>query len=366
MRNFIRLLLIALVIPATGRAGVEAAVMIDNWAIPQEWIDGSKKEGEVVVRGTDRPRQFAKMAKKFNERFPWIKIDFTRVGSSRNRITKTLMEWKTGKIHLDMITNTAGGRLKYRAAKGPLGEGVLIDLRNLPFWNDYDPLFHGPEGRIISRSMRSWCMGYNTEKVKEHELPKTWDELATNARWANRNLALGNRPHLVFLQLWYAKGEEWAKNWLTGLVNRQKIQLRNEGMSSLVGLLVAGEFDAHMPAADYAVRKMVDKCAPVSLHCPEVVPTLPSDMGIINGAPHPNSVKLLFTWWLSKEGQETQYKASFNPPTHPALTGEAYRPMAKAVKGKKIVVLPQAEHEKLLPTVQEFFNKTWLGAGGRE
>jgi ABC-type Fe3+ transport system substrate-binding protein len=51
------------------------------------------------------------------------------------------------------------------------------------------------------------------------------------------------------------------------------------------------------------VREFAERGAPVSFHCPSIVPMAPTQIGILRGSPAPNGAKIFVDWFLSKEGQ---------------------------------------------------------------
>lgn len=87
----------------------------------------------------------------------------------------------------------------------------------------------------------------------------------------------------------------------------------------MIALTIVGEFDASIPSAGYRTLQYVQQGAPVGWACPEPVPLAISEMGILRGNPHPNASKLFANWFLSKEGQLSQYYANRAPPVHKDL-----------------------------------------------
>src|SRR5262249_4617315 len=53
-------------------------------AVSPAILDGAKKEGKVVLRMTIPPRQFESVRTAFNERYPFVKVDYvSAVGRDR-------------------------------------------------------------------------------------------------------------------------------------------------------------------------------------------------------------------------------------------------------------------------------------------
>ncbi|MCZ6624551.1 MAG: extracellular solute-binding protein, partial [Deltaproteobacteria bacterium] len=195
--------------------------------VPKKFIEGAKKEGKLRILSTLDPRQAKAIFKPFNERYPYVSIEYSRASGPIRRI-KTLTALKQGRLVTDILTGVGGSYFLFREANG------LEDLRDIPNWKNNPEGTKDPDGFWVGMHLRYWCMGYNTELVKKEDLPKKWEDLVTNPRWRNKNLALGNRAQLWALMLWKAKGEEWTKNFLTKLFTEVKPQLRKEGMNAML------------------------------------------------------------------------------------------------------------------------------------
>jgi len=325
--------------------------------VPKKWIEGAKKEGNLRILSTLDPRQAKAIFKPFKERYPFISIEYSRASGPIRRI-KTLTALKQGRLVTDILTGVGGSYFLYREANG------LEDLRDIPNWKNNPEGTKDPDGFWVGMHLRYWCMGYNTELVKKEDLPKKWEDLLTNPRWRNKNLALGNRAQLWALMLWKAKGEEWTKNFLTKLFTEVKPQLRKEGMNAMLGLTIVGEFHGNIPAGGYRALQKVKLGAPMGWTCPEPVPVAVSEMTVLRGSPNINSAKLFINWFLSKEGQIAQYVTNFAPPVHKDLRGKQYLPFPDAIIGKKISFRDPGMEVDLQPKVLKFWNELWLAGGG--
>ena len=52
-----------------------AAEVSKELQVPQAWIDGAKREGKVVVYGSDSPDSLRGTIKAFNQRYPFITVE---------------------------------------------------------------------------------------------------------------------------------------------------------------------------------------------------------------------------------------------------------------------------------------------------
>lgn len=325
--------------------------------VPQAWIEGAKKEKKVRFFSTLDPRQAKKLIVPFNERYPFIDVEYSRA-SHEDRTVKTLVALKSGRLVTDILTGIGGTYFMYREANG------LEDMRDIPNLKNNPKDTVDPDGYWVGMHLRYWCMSYNTELVKKENLPKKWEDLLTNPAWRDGNLALGNRAQLWALMVWNAKGEEWTKNFLTRLFTEVKPQLRKEGMNAMMELAMAGEYHANVPAGGYRARQKVAMGAPIGWTCPEPVPVAVSEMSILKGAPNMNSAKIFINWFLSKEGQISQYAANFAPPVHKDLQTKEFLPFPEEIIGKKTSFREPSIELEIQPKLLKFWNELWLAGGG--
>ena len=326
--------------------------------MPKAWLDGARKEGKLRVFSTFDPGQFDTLARPFKERYPFIEIEYSRA-SHEDRAVRTLVAYKNKRIVADILTGLGGSYFMYKEV------GALDDMRVIPNLKNNPPETVDPEGLWVGMHMRYWCMAFNTKQLKKEDMPKRWDDLLTNPKFRNGNLAIGNRPQLWALSLWKANGEKWAKDFLTKLFNDVRPQLRREGMNAMLELLAAGEFNATIPSAEYRTYKKNLDGAPVSYHCPEPVPIAVSEMGILKGAPNINAARIFVNWFLSKEGQIAQYVADYAPPVHKDLRRKEFVPFADEILTKKGAFRDPVIEVEIQPKLLAFWDELWMRSGGR-
>lgn len=328
-------------------------------AVPKEWIEAARKEGAMRMNASWDPPQYRKLNEAFVERYPFIKHEYNR-GSRQERTLKPLMAFESsGRVTSDLIGGIGATYALFKKA------GALADMRDLPGWKNVPDGMKDAEGLWVGQRLRYWCMAYNTDKVKKEDLPKTWDDILTNPVWRNGNLGIANRPNLWFANLWALPelGEAWGKPYLQKLFSDVKPQLRKEGANALLGLVIAGEFNAVIPGAAYRTLQYVKKKAPISWHCPEPVPLAISELSMMKGGPNPYAAKLWVNWFLSKEGQMAQYHAENSPPVHKDLQIEAFLSFPEQLVGKKVAFRDPVQLEEDLPKVLAIWNPLWDPSG---
>lgn len=326
--------------------------------VPAAWIEGSKKEGSVKILGSWDPGQFNIMVAPFKERYPWLRMDYSR-GDFDNRALNPVIALQQGRYIADVITGFGGSDNYYKETD------ALENLKPLPGFKNPLPNTGDPDGRWIGARLRYWCMSYNTSLVPKEKLPRQWVDLLTDPHWRNGNLALVNRPQLWLLMLQGEFGDGWAQDFMKRLFSEVRPQQRKEGANAMLALAVAGEYHASLPAADYRTKQYADRGAPLSWHCPEPIPMAVSQMGILKGNPHPNAARMWVNWLLSKEGQIAQFRGDLATPVHRDLQLPEFVAYPEQIKGRKIAVrVPDLLVE--IDKLNKDWMQHWTRVGGAE
>lgn len=317
-------------------------------AVPKEILAGAKKEGALTILGSWRPSEFTKLSAPFKKRYPFLKIKYNYGRAFNARAIKPIVAFKEGRYITDAVTGFGGSRQLYKKSK------ALEDLRDLPgFKNALDG--NDPDGNWVAIRLRFWCMAYNKNRVKKADLPKTWSDILTNARWHNGKIGVANRPQLWLLMLRKAKGKAWTDSYIDKFFTTVRPQLRKEGLNALVTLVVAGEIDASIPTGPSRVARYAEKGAPVGWHCPTPIPRAYSRTAILKGSPHRNAAKLWVNWLISKEGQVTQYYAEGTAPSHKDLQMPQLLTYSEEVHGREQV----SEDISQLSDLKKVWGKYW-------
>ncbi|HET9150006.1 MAG TPA: extracellular solute-binding protein [Alphaproteobacteria bacterium] len=326
---------------------------------PAAIVEGAKKEKTLTISGSIRADEFQKIVAPFRERYPFLSVRYSS-GDQNARNIKPLVAYQEGRVLYDIIEGLGVNLSQYRAA------GALEKLTDIPNIKNIPADVRDPEQFWVAPRLRYWCMTYNTNTIKDSDLPKTWDDLLTDKRLFNGHLGVVNRPNDFMIMLWGAKGPEWSKNFMQKLFNVVQPQLRKEGSDAAVGLVAAGEFDVGMPLASYRTYQYVKRGAPLSWHCPEPVPLSFSAMVVVHKSPHVNAAKLYVNWFLSKEAQLAQFYADGSPPIHKELQDKRFVLYSDQIVGKKMAPRWPSLLEHDMKTVAELWNDAWQNAAPKK
>ncbi len=349
---------------ATAAAGAAAAVDISKpvapkvatleaeLALPDAVLQGAKKEGKFTWTSSIDKDVAKTVMDAFMKRYPDVQPQYQE-GSEETRTVRTLTEFKAGRNKLDVAMGLGGFLGEYKAAN------ALSKLTDLPAYANYDPPFRDTQSEWGGVRSQYWSIGYNTDKVKDDELPKTWDDL-TDPKWKGR-IGLGDRPQLWAEHLWKQWGADRTTEFLKKLF-ANGVQRRKEGLDAAAQLLGAGEFDLYVPSAPYRIEGLVKKKTPVGWWSPDMLPVSFSDITILNNIPNPNSAKVFVNWFLSREGQDVYCKADFAAPTHPALRlDKQYLGIfADRLLSRKWINVAPDEELAILPDVRKVWQALWV------
>lgn len=325
--------------------------------VPGAWIAGARKGGKLRISGSSRRRDFKRLAAPFRERYPFIKIDYTR-GSRSNRVLKPLLAFRGGRYITDIITGMNTGIDKF------LEVDALTDLSDLPNRANIPIKFGGSSTKWIGARLRYYCLAYNTKLVKKSELPKTWEDLMTSKALHNHKVALWWGVGSWLMPLWGAKGPEWTTQFIHDIFGKLKAERRKEGMTALTKLTAAGEFKATLAVAAYMVTRVSKKGGPVAFHCPDTVMVNATITGVLKGSPNTHAAKLFLNWLLSLEGQLFQYRHTGSRPIHKALQTEKFMPFPKETLGKTMAFLDPGKMVDEIPALMKIWKPYWEGGSG--
>src|SRR5262245_48769473 len=86
-------------------AGLLALVLIPRWILAQSIIDDAKKEGKVVFYASMEAQSAQMLVAQFEKRYPFIKVDATRIGSER-MATRLIAEAQGRKVQADVVNQS--------------------------------------------------------------------------------------------------------------------------------------------------------------------------------------------------------------------------------------------------------------------
>jgi ABC-type Fe3+ transport system substrate-binding protein len=308
--------------------------------VPAEWVEKAKKSPTVKITGSDDVPLYAKLIKPFQERYPFIKVQYD-TGSANERVIKPLVAYQTGRFLTDVVFSMDASTSDY--AKGD----TSANLKDLPTYNSSLPGANPASGLTVAFRARPYCLSYNTQLVKHEQMPKTWADLPNSEILAHGRMGAVMLPHLWMMPLWGKYGEAWATKYLDDYFKKLQPSVRQEGINAVTALVGAGELYASMPAYPERIKELQDKGAPVAWYCPDMVPLNFSRVAIFKNSPGTWAGRIYVNWLLSKEGQLTQLAVFGTPPIHKDLQSPDFYIFPDEIRGKPFISFDdQAQTDK--------------------
>jgi len=329
--------------------GVSLLSISPLWAQSLEKIvEGAKKEGKLKVGLTVRWEEAGKPgAKKFVEvfqtRYPFLKVEYERVGGSRER-ERVLTELAAGRVSYDVTV------LSETQVPIALQANVTekVDWKALGVTAQH---VH-PEGFGVNYRSQLYGIAYNRKLVPDDIGRKlTWEDCAA-PKW-KKKVAMDTRPrHLEILWQPHVWGREKTLAHARQLAANQTIFERDR--TGAMTKLALGEYaiDCGSFYSTYYEHTRSGRAERIGFTLAEPIPVNLGDVVFIpRGAAHPNGAKLWITWSLSEKGQKLLDEVEGNG--SPLIPGTQ---TAKLVKGKKAAWYePQyrAKAEEILKEILE-------------
>ena len=337
-------------LPVTVMDGLDAEL-----AVPAAMVAGAKKEGKVRVQLQMSEQEFVATTKLFKARYPGIELEYIRgIGA---QTMKVLVAYKTGTVIADVIAAYDSRLDEFRAAG-------LMKMSELPAYASLREEIKTPDGFDGADKMNYWCTTYSTERVKKADVPKTWDQLASDPKWRGGKLAVASNTGQTLLPTLAVRlGDAWTTGWLDKLFNEARPQLRKETLAATSKLVSVGEFDLVFAVQDYITERDAKRGMPVAPSCPEPLVGTWGKLGILKATPYPNAAKLYANWHMSKEGQIAAYVYARQVPVHGRLGGREFLPYPEEILGKKVLYRTD-DVLRAQPKIMGLWRQRWESAGG--
>ena len=255
-------------------------------------IEGAKKEGKLTYFTTMTISQSKQVADKFQERYPFIKVDLYRTGGGP-MLNKILTEALAGRHAWDVLSGRGEmflplmGKELLASYRSPEAKKIRADLVD-------------KEGYWTAYYVNPYALGYNTQLVKKQNVPKTYEELLHPKRKGGK-ISVDTEAYGLLSGLIRAWGREKASSYLKKLAALEPIPMR--GNTNRVQLVIAGEFPLIIAYAP-TIQRHTSKGAPIDWVPLEPVVVQVNPVMLAAKAPHPNAGKLFIDFVLSKEGQK--------------------------------------------------------------
>jgi len=279
-----------------------APVKVDS--IDELYEKAKKEGGKLNLYASLSANSIEVIFPAFSKRFPGLTVDHTDATGDK-LIARIVAEGRGGRV----IADAFGGGLTYISQ---MAEQKLLEPLAIPEAAAYPAQLKTDSW--IATDTQYFIIGWNTNLVKKGEDPKSFDDLA-NPKWKG-SLMGESRDFQLLMGL--AKGKFKSDDKAIDLVKRiaaNQVEF-HRGHSQLIEFLVAGQRPVCFTCYAHQFPPRVQKGAPIVALLTEGVGEIGGSVGVLKGAPHPNTALLWARWVTSEEGQRVFARAG-ETPAHP-------------------------------------------------
>ncbi len=254
-------------------------------------VEGARAEGKLVVYTTQPVTDATRIAKKFEEKYPFVKVELFRAATAT--VLNKLLAEARAKKHTSDIVYIAGFQASVIKKEGLYAPYLSPESRA------YQPEYKDPEGYWTASFINPYLMGYNTKMLTRKDIPETFEGFL-HPRWKGKKIGFDTDQVEWFANMLKVMGEEKGMDFFRKLV-AQRLDYRL-GHTLITTLVTAGEF----PVGTVYLRAVEEKKkGGAAIDWVGVAPVIAKEMtiGLTTHAPHPNTGKLFVDFVLSREGQ---------------------------------------------------------------
>ena len=254
-------------------------------------VEGARLERKIVVYTTQTITDSTTIAKKFEEKYPFLKVEIYRAPTV-TLLNKIIGEAKAKKYTPDVIEMP--GFQTYVLKK----EGLYASYVS-PEARAYQEGLKDQEGYWTSVYVLPYLMGYNTKMLSRKDIPDTYEGFL-QPRWKGKKIGFDTKEVEWFANMLKIMGEEKGMDFFQKLVTQQ-LNYR-AGHTLITDLIIAGEFPVGT-VYPQAVEDRKKKGAKVEWVAVSPVIAKFGAVGLAAHAPHPQAGKLFIDFCLSRAGQ---------------------------------------------------------------
>ncbi len=257
----------------------------------QRLIENAKREGTVVVYTSLATTESKPVAAAFEKKYG-IKVDLWRAISEKV-VQRAVSEARANRFAVDVI-ETNGPELEM------LVREKLLTSFHSPYIADFPPFALPAHHQWISDRLTFFVVGYNTDRVKREELPKTYEGFL-DPKWKDRIgiEATDAEWMATLIKLW---GQDKGMDYFRKLAAMQP-DVR-KGHVLLAELIAAGEIPVGLTTYHANAESLKRKGGPIDWAPVEPVVARPQGVAVAKNAPHPHAALLFADFLISPEGQE--------------------------------------------------------------
>lgn len=252
------------------------------------------REGQFTIYGALGIDRANILIKRFNDRYPKIKVEFVRLREPE-LVDKVLLEHRTGRVNSDLALSS----VPWLGLLAP-----ALDPYETASWEEFDPRFRFGSRKdrwtAIVYELLPQTIAWRTDRVKAEEAPKTLHSVL-DSKWKGRT---GTTTHLESLidGLIEVMGEAKAMELVRGLAGVEPRLYRST--AALSDAFAAGEFDVAFNFSAHRPDLLKKKGVPVDYVFQDPLFGVGITFSVVKGAEHPYSAALFMDYLTEADSQE--------------------------------------------------------------
>jgi iron(III) transport system substrate-binding protein len=304
----------------------------------------ARREGKVVWHTALALDSAQRLATRFEQTYPGIKVEVSRSGSERI-LQRIMQELQAGIKNADVVNTSDTGHYVFFKHKGLLARYTPAGADKL------SPLFRDPDGMAWGWRAFPLVIPYNTKQVGAADAPKTWKDLL-DPRWKDK-LVIAHPGYAgsVITQI-LALANLYGWEYWTQLARNRPMLVQS--VHDPARTVVSGERAAGVNGADYGLLyNERRKGSPIAAVYPrDGVVLVFSPSAIMSFAPHPTAARLFTDFIFTREIQQVMAEAEGLYAAHPDVT---YPPDRPRLGDLKVLTVDPEEIERRTEEVKKKF-----------
>ena len=307
-------------------------------------VADARREGKVVWHTTLALDAAERLAGRFEQTYPGIKVEVHRSGSERV-LQRIMQELQAGIKNADVVNTSDTGHFVFLKRKGLLAKYTPAGADRLA------PSFRDREGFAWGWRAFPLVMPYNTKQVAAAEAPKAWKDLL-DPRWKDK-LVIAHPSYAgsVVTQI-IALANLYGWDFWAQLAKNKPMLVQS--IHDPARTVASGERAAGINGADYGfLYTERRKGSPIAAsYSRDGVVLIFSPTAITSFAPHPNAARLFTDFIFTKEIQQALADAEGLYVAHPDVTYPSDRPKLSELK---VLTVDPEEIERRTEEVKKKF-----------
>jgi iron(III) transport system substrate-binding protein len=279
--------------------GLLAAAVFSGQALAQDaaLIEAAKKEGKLTYYTTRMVDAMNMFTRAFEAKYG-IKVEASR-HTNEDLIRKIINESGAGRSSADVFDGSSGITLLMDA-------GLVAPFKPKEA-EAYAPEFKDPKGNWTAVNIYVAGLVYNSDVVKEADVPKKADDLL-DPKWHGRKITYTMQFTVSGLNGFFGglekeRGTEKAKEFITALHKNGGVA-QNATPGAVLDTVASGQYAICIGCNTNGVAILTRKGAPVAMTTKvQPIVSFMSALGVTKNAASPNAARLFIEFLLSKEGQ---------------------------------------------------------------